>query len=245
MIVFCRVFALCFTLLAFWPSASFALEFKLDKPSIQITTGFNGDHVDIYGVKEAPQDIVIVVRGPDRVMEVRQKERVFGSWMNRTFVKFDHVPGFYRVGATKGLDEIIHPDIQKELQIGVDHLKLMPASKASEDVEVYKEALFRNKLEELLITRDLEKVDLINDTFFRASFYVPHNMPVGEYKVDIYAFDGLMLVDHTQQLFGVEQVGVNAKVQRISHEYPFWYGLLCVSLAMFAGWLSNRLKRIL
>ncbi len=189
--------------------------------------------------------MVIIIRAPDRIMKVRRKEKVFGGWMNRSYLLFEKVPGFYRIGASGDLDSLISEEDRKLHQVGVDNIFMPSPSASASDYNIFKDALLRNKLDEQLILQDVEPIEIIKDRFFKASFYVPHNMPVGRYTVDVYAFKDKVLMDKTSQSFEVKQVGMNSVLHDFAGSRPLLYGLLCVFLAIFAGWLSNRLKRLL
>jgi hypothetical protein len=41
----------------------------------------------------------------------------------------------------------------------------------------------------------------------------------------------------------VAQVGGSARINQFAHGNSFVYGVMCVFLAVFAGWFSNRVRR--
>src|SRR3546814_6756500 len=47
---------------------------------VAITTGFTGADVLLFGVREGPGEIVVVVRGPHMSTTVRRKDRIAGIW---------------------------------------------------------------------------------------------------------------------------------------------------------------------
>src|SRR2546423_1125025 len=67
---------------------------------IAITTGFTGAAVVLFGATDGPGDIVVTVRGPDREVTVRRKERVAGIWVNTQQMSFARVPSFYALAAS-------------------------------------------------------------------------------------------------------------------------------------------------
>src|SRR3984893_18268925 len=72
---------------------------------IAITTGFTGASVVLFGATDGPGDIVVSVRGPEREMTVRRKERIVGIWINTDDLTFAKVPSFYDIAASRPLDE--------------------------------------------------------------------------------------------------------------------------------------------
>src|SRR5205809_8133905 len=76
---------------------------------IAITTGFTGASVVLFGATDGPADVVVAVRGPDREMAVRRKDRVAGIWVNTQEMTFANVPSFYAVAASRPIGEIMPP----------------------------------------------------------------------------------------------------------------------------------------
>ena len=52
------------------------LTIDLAEKSVNITTGFTGASLSLFGVKEQTGDIAIVIQGPERRMVVRRKDQV-------------------------------------------------------------------------------------------------------------------------------------------------------------------------
>src|SRR5215470_5410900 len=77
---------------------------------ISIQSNFTGVEIVLFGSidfskapapDEKPYDVIMVVRGPDRPLVVRRKERIAGLWMNGDSKTFSAVPGFYAVLASR------------------------------------------------------------------------------------------------------------------------------------------------
>src|ERR1700730_18154027 len=102
----CRRFVLVAALL-FWapPTRAEDLVADLTGHLIAITTGFTGASVVLFGATDGPGDIVVSVRGPEREMTVRRKERIVGIWINTDDLTFAKVPSFYDIAASRPLDE--------------------------------------------------------------------------------------------------------------------------------------------
>src|SRR5262249_25516924 len=99
---------------------------------IEITSGFSGAELTLFGAVDEKGDAVAVVRGPiapgggligSRV-EVRQKTRTLGIWLTGSHVTFDNVPGFYAIAASRPLEEILTFDMLDRYQLGIGELKL-------------------------------------------------------------------------------------------------------------------------
>src|SRR5437879_12808307 len=121
----CPSFVLMAVLL-FWAPTARAEELVADLTShlIAITTGFTGASVVLFGATDGPGDVVVAVRGPDREMTVRRKNRVVGIWMNTQEVTFASVPSFYAVAASRPIEEILLPATAAFYRLGIANLKL-------------------------------------------------------------------------------------------------------------------------
>ena len=73
---------------------------------VDITTGFNGTTLSLFGVRHDAGEVAVVVRGPSRTMSVRRKESVLGAWMNRTFETYKDVPAYYNYAISAPLKDL-------------------------------------------------------------------------------------------------------------------------------------------
>lgn len=221
------------------------LAVDLAKDHVDITTGFTGAHISLFGVQEQDGHIAIIIRGPKHRMVVRRKENVFGVWMNRAGMGFEDVPVYYDYALSADEEEIASASVRKANFIGVDTLRFAPDDDKSneETVQAFQEALIRNKQMERLFPVQPQRVDYIDDRFFRASFYIPANVPTGMYTVETFLLQkGKVKAVQTTEL-KVAQVGKSADIYNFARSWSFTYGVLCVIFAMGVGWLSNSIRR--
>ena len=74
---------------------------------VPITTGFTGTDVLLFGSTDGPGDIVVVVRGPARDINVRRKQRFGPIWVNATSVILHDVPSYYRMASSRPLQDFV------------------------------------------------------------------------------------------------------------------------------------------
>jgi uncharacterized protein (TIGR02186 family) len=220
------------------------LELNLGKEIVGINSGFNGETIEAFGLKRPDDDLVLIVKGPPRDIMVRRKDHVFGGWVNAKHVVFEHVPSFYRVAASRDVEEMSNFDFLEKHEIGTDHLHFMykETKVRKENIVHFRDALIREKSRHDLYSADWQEIGVLEDRFYRASFYLPHNVPVGDYELHAYAFREGEMVAHRQAGLSIEKIGLNDRVSEYSRRRPFLYGLLCVFLALYMGWLSYKLK---
>ncbi len=233
---------------------------------IAITTGFHGDEVLLFGATDGDGDVIVVVRGPDRDLTVRRKDRIAGLWINNDEIRFDDVPSFYHVASSRPIEEFAPPALRSRHEIGVDYLDLQPVTDASDspaasavpaaatDGEAapsaiydplaeareksFRLALLRNEERAGLYGATMGKVNFLGDRLFRTRVDFPANVPTGTYTIEVFQiFDGKVVGAQTTPLI-VSKVGLGAEIYDFAHSNAALYGIFSVILALFAGWLA-------
>lgn len=206
---------------------------------VAITTGFAGATVLLFGAVEDDGDVVVVVRGPQQNEMVRRKERFLGLWVNRGQATIADAPVYYRVAATRPLDQIAAASLLDRHQIGLEHLefKVNQKDKAVAD-EDYHKALLRLKTRAGLYDRAIGTVSFVGGRLFRTEMEFPANVPTGIYTVEVYLLkDGEVASAQTTPLV-ISKTGVGAEVFDFAMHHAALYGVFAVLLAASAGWLA-------
>jgi uncharacterized protein (TIGR02186 family) len=216
---------------------------ELVSDHVDITTGFNGTTLGLFGVRANKGDIAVIVKGPLRTMSVRRKESVMGAWINRSFETFKAVPSYYNFALSRPMEELAMPEKLVEHGIGPENLRFNKPDTTDEQRIEFREALLRNKKMQGLYPENPGAIKFIGPNFFRADFYIPANVPVGEYEIQTLYFSNGVLRDSKTNTVRVAQVGGSARINDFAHNSSLVYGVMCVLLAVFAGWFSNRVRR--
>lgn len=219
------------------PHASEPLEADLSEPRIQITTGFTGAEVLLFGTVEEAGDLVVVVRGPEETVPVWRKDRFGGIWINDTKVVFRRVPSFYAVGSSRPLWEVAEKPVLKRHQIGVEYLRLEAVDLDPNSAEyfLFRQALIRNKQLQGLFAIDVDKVTFRGGRLFRTRLDFPANVPTGDYQVEVILLRDGQVVSAQQRTLFVSKAGIGAAVFSFAHRQPALYGILAVAAALLAG----------
>lgn len=237
-------FLLCILLLLFAGSAQAQtreLVVDLAEDHVDITTGFNGARLVIFGVREQDGEIAVVIRGPERDMVVRRKDNVMGAWLNSRSMRFRRVPLYYDYAGSRPEGQLAAADVLKRNGIGLDALRFDPDTEREkpEYIQNFQEALVRDKQAHGLYPLKEKEVHFLSNKLFRATFYLPPNVPTGEYQVQSFLIkDGEIKEKRTTKL-RVAQVGFGARVFKFAHTRSLSYGILCVLIAAMAGWAVN------
>jgi uncharacterized protein (TIGR02186 family) len=86
-------------------------------------------------------------------------------------------------------------------------------------------------------------LEFLGDTIFRSTIFLPANIADGRYTVLAYLFSGQSLVAAAEGNFTVSKIGFEQTVASFAAGQPLLYGILCVALAIFVGWLGGVIFR--
>jgi uncharacterized protein (TIGR02186 family) len=217
-----------------------ALTADLTSHLIAITTGFVGAEVVLFGAVEGEGDVIVVVRGPESDVTVRRKENIAGIWLNRTRVRFDQVPGFYAVAASRSPTEAAPVELRRRERIGVDMLPLpalddVPVERAQE----FRQALIATKRDVGQWPAAIGEIRFVGPRLFRTTIAFPANTPTGNYQVNVYLLrEGRLIGAQTTPLL-VSKLGTSAEIVSLAQEHALAYGVGAVAIAVLAGWLAS------
>jgi uncharacterized protein (TIGR02186 family) len=226
------------------PARAQSLVADLSSHLIAVTTGFSGANLLLYGAVDAKGDVIVVVRGPDAVAEVRKKERVAGLWINQGRQEFKRVPTFYAISTSGDLDKILGNNVRARSEIGIDQIISRPGSVLAEGgPDVYWKALLRNKVRMGLYPKKPGKVRFLGRRLFSTNVKFPSNVPTGTFNVTVYLVRDGHVVNAQSTPLTVSKIGVGAKVFDFAHRYSALYGILAIFMALFAGWGAGAIFR--
>ena len=216
----------------------------LSSHQVAITSSFTGEDIVLFGVSEGGGDVIVVVRGPSQTRVVRQKQRVFGVWVNRNEMAFSEVPGYYALAANRPVSEIADLGFLVDNQIGSNRLEFETLGEGNPAAsEMFRAALIRYHQKNGLYAAGAGLVGYVGGTLFRTEFHLPAGAPVGTYSAVVYLLrDGELVGFDTTPLF-VTKVGLGRAIYDYAHDQPAAYGILAVLLALFAGWASSLVYR--
>ncbi|MFC3050389.1 TIGR02186 family protein [Kordiimonas pumila] len=249
MVRFLAVLALL--LIGLKPAA--ALVTDLTNKRIEIRYSFNGADLILFGAigssgvnpMKEPFDVVVVVRGPESKAVVRRKDKVGIIWINNEDIIFPAAPGYYAVAATRPIKEIASRAAFESYGIGFDYLPLVAETDHGLVVPPaeFRNALFRLRATENLYRQELDTVTHVAEGLFRTDVHLPAKVPVGEFIVETFLFQHGSLKARNRIKLNVDKEGFERAAYTFANEYPFWYGLTAVLVALAAGWGVGMISR--
>ncbi len=216
----------------------------VSEPNLEISTGFTGDTLTLFGTSSFKGDIVILVKGPQRDTVVRRKRDLAGLWIKSTAVMFRDVHGYYNVASSKPIVDITDVDTRRDMRLGINNLTFIPNDDISNNkANRFQEALIQNKQLQGLYALTPNAVEYLNDNLFKTRIQMPPNVPLGDYRIEAFLFQNGRLIDQTSHPFTIEQVGMAAYIHDFANQKPFYYGLSVILIAFIASFLGILLLR--
>jgi uncharacterized protein (TIGR02186 family) len=221
----------------------------LSDDAVEITSNFTGEQIVVFGaVRGIPADnstyqVAVVVQGPDQDVVVRRKERFLGIWLNRTAREFVRVPSYYVMHLSENFSTTLTPADLIQYRLGVSSLPFVLDSRTDTTAQRFASALIGIKNARGLFAERKREVEFLAPNVFRTTFFLPSDIPTGEYRVSVYLFrDQTFLAGQTQML-SIAKGGYSEWLARAAIDYSLSYGIVCVALALFTGWFAGVIFR--
>lgn len=245
-------FLLAFILFALPVQAEEKIIADLSQDNVSITATFDGTGILIFGAVKrhapppegGPLHVVVEVAGPSHAITVRRKEHIYGIWANRDSVKVEGAPSFYAIASTAPLKDVVSAEEDQKHKISVVNL-IRATAETGVDVSEFTRAVIRIRQDNGLYTDEGGEVELLDETLFRTQIKLPSNLVEGDYRARIFLTRDKQVVDVFETTIAVRKVGLERWIFNLAHQKPLIYGLLSLTIAIFAGWMASAVFRLL
>lgn len=231
------------------------LTVALSTPEVRIDSNFAGAPITIFGVIErdaqtvsrgGKYEIATVVLGPPESVTARRKDRFLGIWANNASETILGAASFYMANATGAVADLAADALLRRFQLGLDNIGFSYRGRVGRNSPAaaeFRDAFVRIKQKEGLYSEKAGGVSFIGDTIFRTTVRIPANAPVGFYQVKAFLFADGAILARTDESFVIVRTGFEQLTFTFAHEDAFIYGIVCVALALFTGWLAGVIFR--
>ncbi|MEO7787356.1 MAG: TIGR02186 family protein [Sphingomicrobium sp.] len=219
---------------------------------VQIRYSFTGAQLLLFGaivypdgrIPERPADVVVVLRGPDQSILMREKQKIGGIWMNADQSRFRSAPSFYSVASSRPLPDLVDERTASIYELGLKYLQLSPGGGAMPDkVRRFEAGLRDLGRRQGLYAESPHGVEVTGGVLYRAAIAIPSQVPVGTYTAETFLIDrGRVLAAATRDI-RIGKSGFERYVALVARRHAFAYGLLAVLLSLGLGWTAAALFR--
>lgn len=228
------------------PATTPLLTADLSTDRVEITTGFTGASVIVFGATEnligpeTGEDVVVTAWGPPLRTVVRRKVNVLGFWVNGPSARFHDVPGFYAIAATRPVWQTLPEDLRRSARLGLESL---PLGAAGSQAPAFRAALLDLKQRDGRWQEYAAPINVAGGRLFSARLAFPDTVQTGDYRVEVLLVRERRIVARQELFLRVDRVGSAASIAHVARTQPLVYGVACILLAALAGWFGSVLFR--
>lgn len=210
---------------------------EISEHDIVLRQGFTGTQLLLYGAvfdpSSGPQaqadtayDIVVVIKGPSRAIRLREKEQVFGMWVNAGSTAYRSVPSFYALASSRPVADIVDERTAQIYELGLEYLQLSPTGA----IDPAEQARFSAGLVDLftrqgLYAQDDNAVTISESVLYTARMEIPSSVVPGRYVAETFAIaDGRVVASATSSV-QVRKEGFELGVEEAAKIMPS--GMAC------------------
>ena len=220
----------------------------LSDPKVEVSYRYEGETLLVFGsLPERGGHVVVEVRGPAKARTIQRKGRVMGVlWMNVEDLTIEDFPGYYALLSDVPVSQFLTTAERNRLGLGRD--ALFEGAEYHGDTtrsgpRAYFDGLLRYMGDSGLYMEKPGAVSIKQGRLFRTALRMPSKAPVGEYEIVVRQWkDGAMVHRDTQTL-EVAKTGIEEWLYDLAYEHPYWYGVISVLVALFAGWFVGMITR--
>ncbi len=219
---------------------------------IEIRYSFTGAQLLLFGAivypggkaPARPADIVVVLRGPVQPILVREKQRILHIWMNADSNRFRSAPSYYSVASSRPISQLVDERTASIYEMGLNNLQLSPGGGALPEKERRFEAgLLDLRRRQNLYSENPHGVEISDGVLYRASIFIPSQVPVGTYTAETFLIDrGRVLAAATRDI-NIDKSGFERSVALAARRHEGLYGLAAVLLSLGLGWAAAAVFR--
>lgn len=247
-----RIFAMILALIVAQPALAQSedpiLVPDISQHEIVLRQGFTGATLLLYGAvldpadSDAQYDVVVVLKGPTEPILLREKERIFGIWVNSEETAYRSVPSFYAMASSRPVLEIVDERTAAIYELGLQYLQLSPSGSIdTSEQQRFAEGLVDLRQRQGLYAQYDMGVEISEGVLYRADIPIPSNVVSGRYVAETFAiYDGRVISSATSEV-QVFKEGFELGVEEAANDYSFFYGLFAVGLSVAMGFAAGRL----
>ncbi len=219
---------------------------------VEIQYSFTGAELLLFGAivypdgkaPQKPADIVVVLKGPDQSITMREKQKVAGIWVNADSAQFRSAPSFYAMASSRPIDRIVDERTAAIYELGVDKLQLSPASlNDSDEIQRFQTGLVDLRRKTGLFVERPGTVEITDGVLYRARLPLSARVIVGDYTAETFLVQDGRVVAAAVRDVTIRKSGFERFIALAAQNWSFLYGLTAVALAVGLGWAAGAVAR--
>lgn len=219
---------------------------------VVIQYSFTGAELLLFGAIVYPDgrppdkqaDIVVVLKGPDQSITMREKQKVAGMWVNADSARFRSAPSFYAMASSRPIDRIVDDRTAAIFELGVDKLQLSPASlNDNAEIERFQAGLVDLRRRSGLFVERPGTVEITDGVLYRARLPLSARVIVGDYTAETFLVQDGRVVAAAVRDIVIRKSGFEQFIAQAAQNWSFLYGLVAIAMAVGMGWAAGAIAR--
>lgn len=219
---------------------------------VEIQYSFTGADLLLFGAivypdgrqPKKPADILVVLKGPDQSITMREKQKVAGIWINADTARFSSAPSFYAMASSRPIDQVVDQRTAAIYEMGVEKLQLSPSSlNDSAELDRFQAGLIDLRERAGLYVERAGTVEITKGVLYRARLPLSARVIVGDYTAETFLVQDGRVVAAAVRDITIRKSGFEQFMAVAAEEWPFFYGLTAIALAVGMGWTAGAIAR--
>lgn len=219
---------------------------------VDIRYSFKGAELLLFGaiaypggrVPDDPADVVVVLKGPERQIRLREKQKIAGIWVNADTMQFQSAPSFYAIASSRPIDKITDERTAAIYELGIDNIQLSPTAFVdSSEIERFQHGLIDLQQRQGLFVQQQGKVEITDGLLYRATLPLSSRAVVGNYTAETFLIQDGRVVAAAIRDIEVRKSGFERFIASAAQEWPMLYGLTAVGVAVAMGLIAGLVGR--
>lgn len=245
---------LLFSLLLLTPALAWAqggdLVTELTRDHVDISARYTGDEIMLFGAMSAPGQIVVKVRSPEQPVALEKKGRMGPFWLSQGKHDLTATPGLYYLLSSAPIDGMLPAAARDahglDLADALKGMRVAPAVNGAER-QTLTNAVLQLKQARHYYVADPKAVEILGGRLYSATIRLPAQLPLGEYKVDIYLVRDGQVVATQHRKIRVDEVRMEHWISGVATDHSWTFGvaftLSMMLLGLFLGVVLGRSKK--
>lgn len=221
---------------------------------IDIQYSFRGAELLLFGaivypggrLPKHPADIVVVLKGPERPVTIREKQKIAGIWVNADSMQFQSAPSFYAIASSRPIKDITDDRTAAIYELSIDNIQLSPSAfKDSAEIARFENGLVTLQQRDGLFVQRVGTVEITDGLLYRARLPLSARAVVGDYTAETFLIQDGRVVAAAVRDINVRKSGFERFIANAAEDHALLYGLaatlLAVGMGLAAGWVGRRI----
>lgn len=221
---------------------------------IDIQYSFKGAELLLFGAivypggrpPKDPADIVVVLKGPERQIRMREKRKIAGIWVNADSMQFQSAPSFYAIASSRPIKDITDDRTAAIYELSINNIQLSPTSFTdSAEIDRFEKGLINLQERHGLFVQEAGTVEITDGVLYRARLPLSARAVVGDYTAETFLIQDGRVVAAAIRDIQVRKSGFERFIAIAAQSWSLAYGLVASTIAvlmgLLAGWIGRRL----